>query len=560
MNQETIQGLEKRFSDLGSRSRQKTLEQGFSTDQVHHVRSLDIRYQGVEEYLNIAISDNTNIREKFEQFHDQLYSFIKEGHPIEIVNLRLETHGETSKPEEPTLATENRLLDSSHAIDSANIYFDYVDESGKRQLKALPTPIFRRTDIAQKSGTIIQGPALIIEDVSTVVVDPGWKARVDEFGHLFLESEQCLEELEKIDTERDPVLLEVFNNLFMSIAEQMGIALNRVSHSTNIKERLDYSCALFDGLGDLIANAPHIPVHLGAMGDSVRAVIEARGDTMKPGEVYLTNDPFHGGSHLPDVTAVTPVFESTQAKNQTPIAYVANRGHHADIGGPSPGSMPPFSRTIEDEGILIHNFLLVEDNHFREKEIVERLQSGKHPARNITERLNDLRAAVAANATGVRLLGELNQRYSVTVVQAFMGHVKKNAEESMRAVLAEMPDGKYEFYDFLDEGTRIAVSINIEGDHASVDFTGTDRQIPSNLNAPRAIVAAAVLYVFRTLIPRPIPLNAGCLIPIKLNVPEGSVLSPRPPAAVVGGNVETSMRITDVLYGALEKLAAGQVP
>jgi len=343
-------------------------------------------------------------------------------------------------------------------------------------------------------------------------------------------------------------------NLFMSVAEQMGITLRKVSHSTNIKERLDFSCALFDADGSLVANAQHIPVHLGAMGDSVRAILHSRAGDMRPGDVFVTNDPYHGCAHLPDVTVVTPVF----GPGEKPIFFVANRGHHADIGGVTPGSMPPFSRTIEEEGVLIHDFLLVRGGQFREDEIVALLTSGRYPARNIPERLSDLRAAVAANQLGARRLLELVERFGLDVVQAYMKHVRDNAEEAMRAVLAELPDGGYAFSDFLDDGSRIAVTLRIKGDEAEVDFAGTDPELAGNLNAPSAVVTAAVLYTFRTLIPRPVPLNAGCLAPISIKIPKGSLLDPRPPAAVAGGNVETSMRIVDVLFGALGKLAASQ--
>ncbi|MDF1661628.1 MAG: DUF1445 domain-containing protein, partial [Planctomycetota bacterium] len=337
--------------------------------------------------------------------------------------------------------------------------------------------------------------------------------------------------------------------------EQMGLTLRKVSHSTNIKERLDFSCALFDRNGLLIANAPHIPVHLGAMGESVKAVIDERQGTMKSGDVYVTNDPYNGGSHLPDVTLVTPVFYD---HCEAPLFYVANRGHHSDIGGITPGSMPPFSRSITEEGILLRNIKLVSEGHFDEPGLVSVLESGPYPARGIRERISDFRAQMAANNCGVRLLRDLTDRVGVDVVSAYMDHARANAAEAMRAVLSELPDGKHSFFDYLDEGARIAVTIEINDDHATVDFTGSDPTLSSNLNAPKAVARAAVLYAFRTLIPRPIPLNAGCLEPVELIVPEDSLLNPKFPAAVVGGNVETSMRITDVIYGALKKLAAGQ--
>jgi N-methylhydantoinase A/oxoprolinase/acetone carboxylase beta subunit/N-methylhydantoinase B/oxoprolinase/acetone carboxylase alpha subunit len=348
---------------------------------------------------------------------------------------------------------------------------------------------------------------------------------------------------EQIEAACDPVQLEIMANLYMSVAEQMGATLRRVSLSVNIKERLDFSCAVFDGEGRLVANAPHIPVHLGAMSESVRAVLESRGEDLQPGDVLLTNDPYHGGSHLPDVTVITPVFVGGSR-----VFFVANRGHHADIGGIVPGSMPPFSRSIQEEGVRLHDVLVVRDGRFRRAELRELLAAGDPPVRGIEERIADLEAQVAANAQGVQLLGELVGRYGLSAVSAYMGHVQRDAAAALREAIAELPDGEHRFVDYLDEGARIEVCVTIDGEAARVDFTGTDPQLPGNLNAPRAVVLAAVLYVFRTLTRRPIPLNAGCFDPLEVIIP----------AAVVGGNVETSQRLVDVLYGALGKLGASQ--
>jgi len=639
LNDGAADRLAPRFSRLESAAAEVVAKQGIEPDRITHVRSLDLRYAGVEAYLNVPIDQGADPRTAFEALHEQLFGFTKPGHEIEIVNLRVETRGETFKPDEPVAAAADHQVDRSTAIDTVPVHFDRVAADGGRRLQAIPTPTFRRQDLTP--GARVTGPALIIEDVSTVVVDPGWSVRVNERRHLVMEvagEDSPLPFGERVGARggspptgehptltpalslhgrggggqqavADPVLLEVFNNLFMSIAEQMGETLRKVSHSTNIKERLDFSCAVFDESGELVANAPHIPVHLGAMGESVKATVEARGGDMRPGDVYVTNDPFHGGSHLPDVTVVTPVFaddlrgqsvgrspspnspSSTTPSPDSPslaaertrrvsagaapaarpdktgrgiqtegrlLFFVASRGHHADIGGVTPGSMSPAAKTIEEEGVLIHDFILVRDGQFREKETVALLESGPFPARNVAERLSDLHAAIAANAAGARLLTELVDRYGRDVVRAYMTHVRDNAEQSMRAVLAELPDGRHEFVDHLDDGSRIAVVITINGDEAHVDFTGTDPQMAGNLNAPHAVVTAAVLYVFRTLIARPVPLNAGCLAPITITVPTGCLLNPSPPAAVAGGNVETSMRITDALYGAIGKLAAGQ--
>ncbi|MHC4117084.1 MAG: D-glutamate cyclase family protein [Planctomycetota bacterium] len=547
-----LERLESRFLALESNAKDHVSAQGIGTNRIQHIRTLDLRYKGVETSLNVILSEQSDPREMFETLHQRLFGYIKTGHSIEVVNLRVETCGQTPKPDQQIKDNEVCCVKDPQIIDSVTVFFDQINKGGLSVLEPQKTPVYRRSDLEKVAQ--IDGPALIIEDVSTVVVDLGWSARVNEHNCLLLEAVEVDRQHGTIDTDCDPVLLEVFNNLFMSIAEQMGITLRKVSHSTNIKERLDFSCAIFDGHGQLVANAPHIPVHLGAMGESVAALIDECKTTMRPGDVYVTNDPYHGGSHLPDVTVVTPVFMTSDM----PVFFVASRGHHADIGGITPGSMPPFATSIEQEGILIHNFCLVREGAFREKEIIKLLEKEPYPARNVPECLSDLRAAIAANNAGVRLLDELNERVGLSAIRAYMEHVRNNAEYSMREVLKELPDGKYRFTDCLDDGSRICVTISIESDHAEVDFFGTDPQVSGSLNAPRAVVTAAVLYVFRTLIPRPIPLNAGCLKPVRIKIPKGCLLNPKPPAAVAGGNVETSMRITDVLYGALGKMAAGQ--
>ncbi len=607
-----------RFADVEAGARRAMREQGFADERIVHLRSLDLRYAGTEAYLNVPLIGGEDPRAAFEAAHRRMFGFAKPGADVEVVNLRVETRGRTPKPDEPAAPAEPHDVVPSAAIDAADVHFDVLGPDGARRLEAIETPIFRRRDL--RPGARVAGPAIVVEEASTIVVDPHWRGEVNARGHLLL-SAGGPGRAERVSAECDPVLLEVFNNRFMSIAEQMGITLRKVSHSTNIKERLDFSCAVFDGRGELVANAQHIPVHLGAMGDSVRAVIAARAGDLRDGDVYVTNDPYHGGTHLPDVTVITPVFPeapdrprggesrdagdtgdaitekttgrgssasppdrprggksrdagdtgdvafSTTESHASPASlpdpspamfFVASRGHHADIGGATPGSMPPDSATIDEEGVLIRDFRLVRKGRLAEAEFVELLSAGAHPARNLPERLSDVRAAIAANAAGAALLKELVEAYGPEVVAAYMRHVSDNAERAMRAVLAELPDGDHRFADRLDDGTPVAVNVRIAGDRAVVDFAGTGDRHPGNLNAPRAVVAAAVLYVFRTLIPRPVPLNAGCLRPIEIRVPAGSLLDPRPPAAVAGGNVETSMRITDVLYGALGALSAGQ--
>ncbi|MBD2612470.1 hydantoinase B/oxoprolinase family protein [Nostoc punctiforme FACHB-252] len=374
-------------------------------------------------------------------------------------------------------------------------------------------------------------------------------------------------------TQPDPVRLEIFKNLYQFIAEQMGIVLQNTATSVNIKERLDFSCAIFDSSGLLVANAPHIPVHLGSMSESVRSLINDKGDTIKPGNVYLSNNPYNGGTHLPDVTAITPVFlgsgemgrwgdggdeEINNAQCPMPIFFVASRGHQADIGGITPGSMPPHSTTVEEEGILFDNFLLVEEGNFQETALRHHLLNHTYPARNPDQNLADFKAQIAANERGVQELRKMVWQYGLDIVQAYMKFVQANAEEAVRRAIAVLKDGSFVYK--MDNGAQIQVQVTIhpESRSATIDFTGTSRQLNSNFNAPKAVTQAAVLYVFRTLVDDNIPLNAGCLNPLEIIIPEGCMLNPTYPAAVVAGNVETSQTIVDALYGALGVMAASQ--
>jgi len=351
------------------------------------------------------------------------------------------------------------------------------------------------------------------------------------------------------------VLLEVFNNLFMNIAEQMGLQLQNTAYSVNIKERLDFSCALFDADGHLIANAPHMPVHLGSMGESIKTVIRENAGVMQPGDVFVLNDPYHGGTHLPDITVITPVYLGDA---EVPMFYVGSRGHHADIGGNTPGSMPPFSTRIEEEGVQINNVKLVERGVLREAEMIALLQSGEYPSRNPAQNLADLKAQIAANEKGVQELRKMVDQFGLDVVQAYMRHVQDNAEESVRRVITRLKDGAFTLA--LDNGAQIQVAIRVDAASrsATIDFTGTSPQQTNNFNAPTAVCMAAVLYVFRTLVDDDIPLNAGCLKPLQVIIPPGSMLNPNPPASVVAGNVETSTCITNALFGALGVMAGSQ--
>ena len=410
-----------------------------------------------------------------------------------------------------------------------------------------------RSDL--RPGDAFDGPALIAEANSTTIVEPGWRASITRRDHMLLERVVPRPKRQVVGTDADPIMLEVFNNLFMNIAEQMGAALENTAYSVNIKERLDFSCAVFNGEGHLIANAPHMPVHLGSMGESVQAMIAARGERMRPGDAYALNDPYHGGTHLPDITIVTPVFDEA---GREILFFVASRGHHADVGGITPGSMPPDSTHIEQEGVLLDNVTLVENGHLLEEEITALLRSGPYPVRNVTQNIADLKAQLAANEKGVRELRQMVAHFTLPVVRAYMQHVQDNAEGAVRRVLDVLKDGHFRYP--MDDGSAVEVQISIdrEAHAARLDFTGTSPQLANNFNAPAAVCRAAVLYVFRTLVDDDIPMNDGCLKPLEIIIPEGSMLRPRYPAAVVAGNVETSQHVTDTLYGALGVLAAAQ--
>jgi len=414
-------------------------------------------------------------------------------------------------------------------------------------------PAYRRESLA--AGQLIRGPAIIAEQNATTVIEPGWHAQVTEQSHLVLERYLPRELGNAIGTSVSPVMLEVFNNLFMSIAEQMGMQLANTAHSVNIKERLDFSCAVFDSGGNLVANAPHMPVHLGSMSESIKTVIRRNAQSMRAGDVYALNDPYHGGTHLPDVTVVLPVFDEDE---RGVLFYVAARGHHADIGGLTPGSMPPASRTIEEEGVLIDNFKLTHAGRFREREFRTLLCSARHPARNPNQNVADVRAQIAACEKGRTELLAMVRHFGLATVQAYMVHVQDNAEEAVRRVIDTLRDGEFECA--LDSGAVVHVKLSVDRSErrATVDFTGTSPQVATNFNAPPAVVHAAVLYVFRTLVDSEIPMNAGCLVPVSIVIPARSLLSPEAPAATVAGNVETSQIITDALYGALNALAASQ--
>jgi 5-oxoprolinase (ATP-hydrolysing) len=401
----------------------------------------------------------------------------------------------------------------------------------------------------------VQGPAIIMEPHQTIVVEHGWRAQITAKNHLVLERTVALKRTAAIGTKADPIMLEVFNNLFMSIAEQMGVSLQNTAYSVNIKERLDFSCAVFAHDGSLVANAPHMPVHLGSMDRAVETIIRENKGRIAPGDVYVINAPYNGGTHLPDITVCTPVFDD---RKKNILFWVASRGHHADVGGISPGSMSPMATTIEEEGVLFDNFKVIDRGRFREKELVAALTGAKYPVRNVTQNINDMKAQIAANEKGVQELRKMVAHFTLPVVKAYMQHVQDNAAESVRRVIDRLHDCEFAYE--MDQGTVIKVRITVDKKkrEATVDFTGTSPQQPTNFNAPEPVARAAVLYVFRVMVDDDIPMNAGCLRPINIIIPPRCMLRPEYPAAVVAGNVETSQAVTDTLFGALGAMAAAQ--
>jgi len=524
--------------------------EGVSPAQITALSRAHVKYQGTDAPLAVEFGDAAAIRECFEAAHRQRFGFVMAEKPLIIEAISVEIVGAGDADDEP----------------AASVAAGKATPIGKTEMfsggESHQAAIYDRAKL--RPGETLGGPAIIIEANATTIVEPGWQARVDTYRNLILERAAKRPDRAALGTKADPVMLEVFNHLFMAIAEQMGTALQSTAYSVNIKERLDFSCALFDRTGSLVANAPHIPVHLGSMGESVRTIIRAHGEggsgrRMRPGDVYVLNAPYNGGTHLPDVTVITPVFaEEDREGREPPLFYVASRGHHADIGGITPGSMPPNSRIVEEEGVLIDDFLLVDAGHFREAETIALLQSAKYPARNPAQNIADLKAQIAASAKGVAELHRMVRHFGREVVDAYMRHEQDNAEEAVRRVIDRLSSGSFTYE--MDDGAKIGVRVAIDRTkrEALIDFTGTSAQLPTNFNAPSAICYAAVLYVFRTLIDDDIPLNGGCLKPLKIVIPEASMLAPRYPAAVVAGNVETSQAITDALYGALGVLASAQ--
>ena len=531
-----------RLDQLAEAARAELLAQGEVAAAITLVRSVQLRYAGTDTALTLPWDTPEKMKASFERAYLQRFSFLMPQRALIIEAVLAEALGASGSGAELTGAGVR------HAPLAPDATVPMFTGGGWRQ-----TPLYRRAQLCQ--GDVIDGPAIIAEDTATSIVEAGWRATLSAIGNLVLERHVARPTRQAVGTAADPVMLEIFNNLFMSIAEQMGYRLQNTAYSVNIKERLDFSCALFDQDGRLVANAPHMPVHLGSMGASVEAVLRDNAGRIKPGDVFVLNDPYAGGTHLPDVTVITPVFD---AKGERILFFVGSRGHHADIGGMTPGSMPPDSHVIADEGVLITNFRLVSDGHMREAELRELLAGAVYPARNPDQNLADLRAQIAANEKGREELLKMVEHFGLAVVQSYMEHVQDNAEESVRRAISALRDGNFELR--LDNGALIRVAIRV--DHARraaiVDFTGTSPQQSNNFNAPRAVTMAAVLFVFRTLVDDDIPMNAGCLKPIEVIVPDGCMLSPRHPGAVVAGNVETSMCITNALYGALGIMGSSQ--
>ena len=568
-----LASVEAVYAELESAARGEVRSQGIESERISVRRTLHLKYEGTDTTLEIAHGPLEELARRFEREYRVRYGFLMPGKPLVIEAVAVEATGASelveatatappADPGSPLVTRSCRLFTDGAPRDATMI--------GRGQLR---------------TGDRLAGPAIIAERNATTVVEPGWEAVLSARGDLVLERVLPVQRAYAIGTAADPVLLEVFNNLFMSIAEQMGVTLANTAYSVNIKERLDFSCAIFDAEGNLIANAPHMPVHLGSMGESVRTVIAHRGGKMKPGDMFVLNAPYNGGTHLPDVTVIAPVFQASEDRCQVsedgqeasgdesresdesvrereaerrPGFFVASRGHHADIGGITPGSMPPDSRHVDEEGVLLDDMMLVSEGRLLEDELRAILGAGRYPARNPDQNVADLRAQVAACAKGIDELRRMVAHYSLPVVRAYMRHVQNNAEEAVRRVLGVLTDGEFEYA--MDNGAtvRVRIAIDREARQATIDFTGSSAQVADNFNAPSAVCKAAVLYVFRTLVDDEIPMNAGCLKPLNIVIPEGSMLSPRYPAAVVAGNVETSQVITDALYGALGAMAAAQ--
>jgi 5-oxoprolinase (ATP-hydrolysing) len=537
-----LAALNKTGVRIGKAVKDEVAGQGVPAAKIKVFVRAHIRYAGTDTALTVDAATLPAMQRAFEKAHKARFGFIDRNKQLVIEAVSVEAVGGGAKFNEKTARRSKSALPKPARRTQ---FF-----SGGAWHKA---DVYTRDQL--KPGSKIKGAAIIIEPHQTVVVEPGWQAELTAKNHLVLARTKVLKRTHAIGTHADPVMLEVFNNLFMSIAEQMGVSLQNTAYSVNIKERLDFSCAVFAHDGTLVANAPHMPVHLGSMDRSVETVIRENKGRIAPGDVFVINAPYNGGTHLPDITVCTPVFDDKKKKI---LFWVASRGHHADVGGISPGSMSPNATTIEQEGVLFDNFKLVDRGRFREKELTAALLGAKYPARNPTQNINDIKAQIAANEKGVSELRKMVMLFTMPVVHAYMQHVQDNAAESVRRVIDRLHDSEFSYE--MDQGTFIKVKITVDKKkrEATVDFTGTSAQQPTNFNAPEPVTRAAVLYVFRMMVADDIPMNAGCLRPINIIIPKRTMLTPEYPAAVVAGNVETSQAVTNCLFGALGALAAAQ--
>lgn len=542
LNDTTVQELDDLTRTLAETGIEKLTQQRVPREAIDTVARVHVKYQGSDTSLLVAHGSLADIRARFEAEHQQRFGFISRDTAMIVEALQVEAVGGGSGLDQSTHS--DSPADESEAVTYHDLTTQGVQYSA---------PFHRREQMTV--GQHIQGPAVIVEKTSTLVIEPGWQATLTANDDIVLEQVAEADSTATTSTEADPITLEIFNNLYMHIAEQMGLVLQNTATSVNIKERLDFSCAVFDAEGELVANAPHMPVHLGSMSHSIKTVIDRNRDRMQPGDAFMLNDPYNGGTHLPDITVIKPVFRPGSRE----IAfYVASRGHHADIGGITPGSMPSDSSHIDQEGVLLDNVKIVDRGVFQESTIRSLFASATYPARNIDTNVADLRAQIAACEAGMQALNRVVDQYGLDVVTAYMHHVQHNAEESVRRVIDVLSDGEFDYA--MDDGHRIQVKITVDKAErsATIDFTGTSDQHPSNFNAPLAVTHAAVLYVFRCLVNDNIPLNGGCLRPLNIIVPDGTMLNPRYPAAVVAGNVEVSQVAVDTLFGALGVAAASQ--
>ena len=572
--------LGRALDDLAAETRAELAAQGIGEEGIRVLRRAHVRYDGTDTADLVDAGGADEMKTRFEDAHRRRYGFIMPWKGLVIEAASVEAIGSVEAGGNPFAAEDERKGDGDggdgtgtapppEPVARAGVWFGGEERE---------TPIYPREALG--AGAVLDGPAVVLESTATTVVEPGWRATLAASGDLVLERVVPLPRESAAGTDCDPVMLEVFNNRFMSIAEQMGLTLENTALSVNIKERLDFSCALFDPDGMLVANAPHIPIHLGSMGESVVTVARENRGRMKPGDVFCVNAPYNGGTHLPDVTVITPVFDEDREPITTDkgagadaradvgggkedsapriLFFVASRGHHADIGGSMPGSMPPDARTVEEEGTLFDNFMLVDGGRFLEDELRAHLGAGRWPARNPDQNVADLKAQIAAGAKGIQEVRRMIDDFGLDVVHAYMKHVQDNAEEQVRRVIDVMRDGEFDLP--MDIGSRIRVRITFDKARraATVDFTGTSGQLPNNFNAPSAVARSAVLYVFRCLVEDDIPLNEGCLKPIRIVIPEDSMLAPKYPAAVAAGNVETSQALVDALFGALGVAAESQ--